>query len=46
MEAIAAAMWHEIRADRTPAEVLVAIPPLAPGRRTAATCRSPGTRSR
>src|SRR5215208_4262070 len=32
VEAIAAAMWHEIRADRTLAEVLAAIPPLAPGR--------------
>ncbi|MFL5332412.1 MAG: hypothetical protein ACJ8H8_04365 [Geminicoccaceae bacterium] len=30
--AIAAAMWHEIRADRTLAEVMVAIPPLAEGR--------------
>ena len=32
MEAIAAAMWNEIRADRTLAEVMVAIPPLAEGR--------------
>ena len=32
VEAIAAAMWHEIRADRTLAEVMVAIPPLAEGR--------------
>ena len=32
VEAIAAAMWHEIRADRTLTEVLAAIPPLAPGR--------------
>ena len=30
--AIAASKWHEIRADRTLAEVLAAIPPLAPGR--------------
>src|SRR5215207_4274294 len=30
--AIAAAMWQEFRADRTLAEVLAAIPPLAPGR--------------
>src|SRR3954447_9121015 len=30
--AIAAAMWNEIRADRTLAEVLPAIPPLIPGR--------------
>ena len=32
VEAIAAAMWNEIRADRTLAEVMVAIPPLAEGR--------------
>src|SRR3954453_1455319 len=32
VEAIAAAMWNEIRADRTLAEVLAAIRPLAPGR--------------
>ena len=32
VEAIAAAMWNEIRADRTLAEVMAAIPPLAPGR--------------
>ena len=32
VEAIAAAMWHEIRADRTLAEVMVAIPPLDEGR--------------
>ena len=30
VEAIAAAMWNEIRADRTLAEVLAAIPPLGP----------------
>src|SRR5918993_1065804 len=29
--AIAAAMWHEIRADGVEAEVLAAIPPLEPG---------------
>ena len=46
VDAIAAAMWNEIRADRTLAEVLAAIPPLAPAGRTAATCRSPGTRCR
>ena len=32
VEAIAAAMWNEIRADRTLAEVMVAIPPLDAGR--------------
>ena len=32
VEAIAAAMWNEIRADRTLAEVMATIPPLAPGR--------------
>ena len=32
VEAIAAAMWNEIRADRTLAEVMVAIPPLDQGR--------------
>src|SRR4051812_38150447 len=32
VEAIAAAMWNEIRADRTLAEVMAAIPPLGPGR--------------
>src|SRR4051795_7246560 len=32
VEAIAAAMWNEIRAARTLAEVLAAIRPLAPGR--------------
>ena len=32
VEAIAAAMWNEIRADRTLAEVMVAIPPLDEGR--------------
>ena len=32
VEAIAAAMWNEIRADRTLAEIMVAIPPLAEGR--------------
>src|SRR4051794_10189905 len=41
--AIATAMWNEIRADRTLAEVLAAIPPLAPAAPTA-TCRNPGTR--
>ena len=46
VEAIAAAMWNEIRADRTLTEVMAAIPPLAPAGRTAATCRSPGTRCR
>ena len=30
--AIAAAMWNEIRADRTLTEAMAAIPPLAPGR--------------
>jgi hypothetical protein len=30
--ALAAAMWHEVRADRQQAEVLAAIPPLGPGR--------------
>src|SRR3954453_4099539 len=32
VEAIATAMWNEIRADRTLAEVMAAIPPLGPGR--------------
>jgi hypothetical protein len=32
VEAIAAAMWNETRADRTLAEVMAAIPPRAPGR--------------
>ena len=32
VQAIAAAMWNEIRADRTLAEVMVAIPPLDQGR--------------
>jgi hypothetical protein len=43
--AIAAAMWHEIRADRVEAEVLAAIPPLAPADPTAATSRSRATPS-
>src|SRR3954447_14717432 len=30
--ALAVAMWKEVRADRQEAEVLAAIPPLAPGR--------------
>ena len=30
--AIAAAMWHEIRADRTLAETMAEIPPACPGR--------------
>src|SRR3954466_1545304 len=32
VEAIAAAIWNEIRADRTLAEGMAAIPPLGPGR--------------
>src|SRR3954453_9604803 len=42
VEAIAAAMWNEIRADRTLAEVLVAIPPLAPGRPHGGDLQEPG----
>src|SRR3954454_9725817 len=30
--AIAVAMWHELRADRTLAETMAAVPPCAPGR--------------
>ena len=41
MEAIAAAMWNEIRADRTLAEVMVAIPPLAEGRPHAGDLQEP-----
>src|SRR4051795_748312 len=40
--AIAVAMWNEIRADRTLAEVLVAIPPLAPGRPCGGDLQEPG----
>ena len=41
VEAIAAAMWNEIRADRTLAEVMVAIPPLAEGRPHAGDLQEP-----
>src|SRR3954452_14259815 len=40
--AIATAMWNEIRADRTLAEVLAAIPPLAPGRPCGGDLQEPG----
>src|SRR3954467_266822 len=43
-EAIAAAMWNEIRADRTLAEVWPRSHRSPPAGRTVATCRSPGTR--
>ena len=42
VEAIAAAMWNEIRADRTLAEVMVAIPPLAGGRPHGCDLQEPG----
>jgi hypothetical protein len=44
VEAIAAAMWNEIRADRTLAEVWPRSHRSPPAGRTVATCRSPGTR--
>ena len=40
--ALAAAMWKEVRADRQEAEVLAAIPPLAPGRPCGSDLQEPG----
>ena len=46
VDAIAVAMWKEIRADRFEAEVLTDIPPRSKDRATAPTCRCPTTRRR
>src|SRR4051812_32541174 len=40
--ALAVAMWKEIRADKQEAEVLAAIPPLAPGRPCGGDLQQPG----
>ena len=43
--ALAVAMWKEIRADRREAEVLAAIPPLAPGRPCGGDLQQPAARA-